>query len=147
VSISRRGFLKGTISGVAFAGTSALAVGKFLAKTTSPKQAAAPGIEPDPRERFAPFVCTACSAGCGLLLRVVHERAVTVIGNPLHPLSRGATCPRGAAAVQIHYHPDRLLRPRVRESRGASRFREVSWDEAITLVATRLAEQRSQGEA
>ncbi|MDQ6524237.1 molybdopterin-dependent oxidoreductase [Nocardioides sp. LHD-245] len=85
-------------------------------------------------------VCNLCEATCGLLLTVERtdggERVTGVRGNPDDPLSRGHICPKGVAVGDIHADPDRLRRP-VR--RVGDAFEEIGWDEALDLVADRLA--------
>ncbi|MGZ8737490.1 MAG: molybdopterin-dependent oxidoreductase, partial [Nocardioides sp.] len=63
-------------------------------------------------------------------------RVTGVRGNPDDPLSRGHICPKAFALQDVYDDPDRLRRP-VR--RTASGWQEVSWDEALDLVADRLA--------
>jgi len=60
-------------------------------------------------------------------------------GNPAHPVNQGALCPRGQAAIQVTYHPDRIARPLKRTGpRGTGQFQEVSWDEALSELLSRL---------
>jgi anaerobic selenocysteine-containing dehydrogenase len=66
-------------------------------------------------------------------------------GNPAHPVSMGRLCARGQAAIQITYHPDRIRHPLKRTGpRGAGPFEEISWDEAITTVVSKLNELAQQ---
>src|SRR5438477_6906649 len=76
---------------------------------------------------WKPSVCTLCSAGCGLLVRVMQGEAEVVRrgqqglikmglakkleGNPQHPVNRGKLCARGQAGPQVLYHPDRITHP------------------------------------
>ncbi len=76
--------------------------------------------------------CRECAAGCGLIVRTVEGRAVKIEGNPRHPVNRGATCARGQAALEGLYNPDRARGPKRRGGR------EISWDEAIEVVADAL---------
>ncbi len=75
---------------------------------------------------------------CGMLVEVEDGRLLGVAGDPDNPDSRGFLCVRGQAAREIIDNPRRLLRPLVRE-RTSDAFREASWDEALDLVAGRLA--------
>ena len=60
-------------------------------------------------------------------------------GTPDHPVNHGGLCPRGQAAIQITYHPDRITQPlrRVGE-RGEGRYEAVSWEDALAEVVSRL---------
>ncbi len=104
---------------------------------------------------WKPSVCPLCQAGCGLQVRVMEadvevtrngQRGVTKMGvakklegNPAHPVNQGGLCPRGQAAIQITYHPDRLTNPLKRSGpRGSGQFEEVTWDEALSSIVSRL---------
>ncbi|MRR31839.1 twin-arginine translocation signal domain-containing protein, partial [bacterium] len=39
--------------------------------------------------------CRECAAGCGILVRTKEGRAITIEGNPQHPLNKGRLCARG----------------------------------------------------
>jgi anaerobic selenocysteine-containing dehydrogenase len=101
----------------------------------------APGIE-----EWIRSACLVCPARCGVTGRVVDGRLVRLIGNPLHPMSRGGVCPRGVAGVQMLYHPERLASPLVRVGeRGSGEWRQVSHEEALTRITKRLQGLRDQG--
>src|ERR1700730_7556817 len=104
---------------------------------------------------WKPSVCPSCGAGCGLRVRVMEADvevtrkgqpgvvkmgvAKKLEGNPAHPVNQGALCPRGQAAIQVTYHPDRIAHPLKRTgARGTGQFREVSWDEALSELLSRL---------
>jgi anaerobic selenocysteine-containing dehydrogenase len=94
-------------------------------------------------EQYLSSACLICPSRCGIRGRVVDGRLVRIDGNPLHPLSRGGLCPRGAAGVQLQYHPHRLAAPLVRIGpRGAGSWRKISWDSALGSLAERLAQLR-----
>lgn len=100
-----------------------------------------PGIE----ERLN-STCLVCPSRCGIRGRVVDGRLVGIGGNPLHPLNRGGICPRGAAAVQTLYHPERVRTPLLRVgARGAGRWRALTSNGAATLLADRLQRLRAAG--
>jgi anaerobic selenocysteine-containing dehydrogenase len=104
---------------------------------------------------WKPSICPLCPAGCGLQVRVMEGEAevvrngrVGVIkmglakkleGNPAHPVNRGKLCPRGQAAIQLTYHPDRVAQPLKRTgARGTGQFQPVTWDEGLSEILTRL---------
>lgn len=99
-------------------------------------------------ESWAVSLCSLCPANCGLRVRKIGERAVSIRGNPFHPVNRGSLCPRGVAGLQALYHPDRLRTP-VRNigSRKSPKWREVSWKEALDDISARLRRLREAGQA
>jgi len=100
------------------------------------------GLQDGVPQYFA-TVCQMCPAGCGLLVRTLGGRAVKIEGNPAHPVSQGASCARGQAALQHLYNPDRLRRPALHDTRGSTFTRDRDKDanppdgrEKITEVST-----------
>lgn len=63
-----------------------------------------------------------------------------------NPHSHGHVCVKGTSALDIAYDPDRLLRP-MRRVGGPGEFEPVSWDEAMTDIAGRLADIMRRGGA
>ncbi|HEV2498127.1 MAG TPA: nitrate reductase, partial [Terriglobia bacterium] len=51
-------------------------------------------------ERWIKTTCGYCSVGCGMLVGVRDGRAVSVRGNPDHPVNLGKLCPKG---LSEHY--------------------------------------------
>lgn len=110
---------------------------------------------------WKPSLCTLCPAGCGVIARVSDGDAEVIRngqhgilrmglakkleGNPEHPVNRGRLCARGQAGLQLTYHPDRLRAPRKRSGpRGSGEFSEITWEEAISEVVSRLEMLRSR---
>lgn len=84
--------------------------------------------------------CCGCTQQCGLRATVTDGRVTALRGDRAHPLSTGYVCPKGRDATEFAYHPDRLLRPLKRVgARGAGRWAEVDWDEALDDIASRIA--------
>lgn len=91
-------------------------------------------------------VCRMCPAGCGIVVRVSEGRAKKIEGNPLHPVNRGKLCARGQAGLQVLYHPERLGRPLALDGpRGSGKFREISWEQALSFLLERLKKVRAEG--
>ena len=44
-------------------------------------------------EKWVATTCGYCSVGCGMFIGVKDGRAVSVRGNPDHPVNRGMLCP------------------------------------------------------
>lgn len=80
--------------------------------------------------------CTECAAGCGLHVKTREGRAIKLEGNPAHPVNGGALCARGQAGLQGLYNPGRLKGPMRRSAAGT--FEEISWEDAIALLAERV---------
>jgi len=83
--------------------------------------------------------CPLCEATCGLAITTDGDRVVSVRGDDDDPFSRGYICPKGTALADLHDDPDRLQRPVVRDG---STWRELAWDAAFDLVASRLGAVR-----
>jgi anaerobic selenocysteine-containing dehydrogenase len=93
-----------------------------------------------------PSTCWECGTICGSLVTVKDGRVTKVGPNPGHPATRGAFCVKGIlGAPGWTYHDSRLLRPLRRAgARGEGRWREISWDEALDVMADRLADVRAR---
>ena len=81
-------------------------------------------------------VCTYCGVGCSFDIWT-HDRHILKV-EPTHGPANGiSTCIKGKFGWDYVNSPDRLTAPLIREG---DTFREASWDEALTLVAQKLAE-------
>ncbi len=99
-------------------------------------------------EHWVPSICQACPGGCGLLVRVVDERAVKIEGNPVHPLNRGKVCSKGQAGLQYLYNPNRIKSPLKRKGeRGSGEWEAMSWDEALETLSSKLVELRDSSQS
>jgi anaerobic selenocysteine-containing dehydrogenase len=77
-----------------------------------------------------------CYDTCSLLVTVEDGKIIKVQGDPDHPVTRGFTCPRGAADLRRVYSGERVLYPHARTLNGG--FTRVTWDEALDKVASKL---------
>jgi anaerobic selenocysteine-containing dehydrogenase len=75
---------------------------------------------------------------CGMLAEVRDGQLVAVRGDPDNPDSRGFLCVRGQASREVIGNPGRLLRPLLRERRGADGWREASWEEALDRIVAAM---------
>lgn len=109
-------------------------------------------------EKIVRTTCSLCPSGCGLEVRVVDGKAVKVEGNALHPLNQGVCCLKGQTSLEILYSPERIRHPLLRTSPRnvesvapelvtQSTWKEISWDEALGLLAGKLVELRKAGQA
>jgi thiosulfate reductase/polysulfide reductase chain A len=86
--------------------------------------------------------CYTCPWQCPSEMFVRDGRIVYQRGNPESPNNIGARCAKGMASSWIVEDPDRLRHPLIRTNPkgGPGSFRRASWDEALDLIARRLAE-------
>lgn len=90
-------------------------------------------------------VCGMCNNVCGMKAYVHDGRIIRVEGLPGHVASGGELCPKAFAAVEYEYDPKRLTKPLKREGeRGEGRWREVSWNEALDTIASKLLSFRKE---
>ncbi len=96
-------------------------------------------------ERIVPTFCAMCgpSAGCGIYAFVKDGIFTRAAGMKESPVNRGALCPKGQAAPQWLYSSQRLRTPLKRTGKkGEGQFTEITWDEAIGIIAEKLTEQK-----
>ncbi len=82
-----------------------------------------------------------CYDACGIAVAKRADGKLKVLGDPDHPVSRGALCGKCAIAYNGAWlDPNiRLSQPLKRiGAKGEARFAPVSWDEAIAEIAERL---------
>jgi anaerobic selenocysteine-containing dehydrogenase len=90
---------------------------------------------------FVKTVCSTCYCSCGVLAQVKDGRVVRIEGDPDHPWSKGALCPKGLSGIELLYHPDRLNYPMKRiGKRGEGKWQRISWNEALDTISFRLDE-------
>jgi anaerobic selenocysteine-containing dehydrogenase len=94
-------------------------------------------------DRWVATTCGYCSVGCGMFLGVKNGRAVSVRGNPDHPVNLGKLCPKGLSEHYTLEAPKRARTPLLRKN---GKLVSVGWDEALdTLVAKFRATQERYG--
>lgn len=80
-----------------------------------------------------------CPDSCGWEVSVENGVAVKLRGNSDHPFSQGELCPKVNRFLERVYSPERILYPLARTGpKGSGEFRQISWDEALGLVAERI---------
>jgi len=93
-------------------------------------------------------ICNQCSAGCGISVRIREGKAKKIEGNSVHPVSQGRTCARGQAGLNVLYNPDRIRTPLQNAGqRGSGEFEQISWDEALTTVGSRIGRIKIESDA
>lgn len=92
-------------------------------------------------DRWVPTTCGYCSVGCGMYIGVKDGRAVSVRGNPDHPVNLGKLCPKGLAEHQFIHSENRARRPLLRRD---GRLAPVSWDEAVNAMVEKFQGVQTQ---
>ena len=100
----------------------------------APKRAERPAHEVD-------TVCAYCGVGCGIHLGVRGDRVVSVRGNRDNPANHGRLCVKGRFGHSFVNHAGRLRKPLIRTN---GELVEAEWDDALDLVAGRLAELKAK---
>ena len=141
MQLSRRQFFRissasvggSTIALMGFSPTAALAeVRSFkLARTTETRN-----------------MCPYCSVSCGVLVYSTGDKSkntradiIHIEGDPDNPVNRGTLCPKGAGLLDMVKSASRLKYPEVRES-GSNEWKRISWDDAISRIATHMKKDR-----
>lgn len=141
MQVSRRQFFKICAGGMA--GTTVAALGfmptEVLAESRNYKLLRAKEVR---------NTCTYCSVGCGLLMYSLSDgaknataRIFHIEGDPDHPVSRGALCPKGAGLLDYVNSPNRLKYPQYRAP-GSTEWQRLSWDEALNKIARLMKDDR-----
>lgn len=81
--------------------------------------------------------CICCAQNCGLEVRTEGTRIVKVRPDKENPRSQGYCCRKGLKIAHYQSHADRLKHPL---KRVGDEFVAISWDQAISEIATRLKE-------
>jgi len=79
--------------------------------------------------------CRFCGTGCHVQVGVKDGRVVAIAGDVKAEVNKGLLCVKGYHVGKVLYGKDRLTRPQLR--RG-DHYVEVSWDEAIDIIADRI---------
>ncbi len=71
----------------------------------------------------------------------VTAEIIHIEGDPDHPVNRGTLCPKGAGLLDFVHSPNRLKYPEIREP-GATEWKRIGWDEALTRIAKLMKADR-----
>jgi anaerobic selenocysteine-containing dehydrogenase len=94
-------------------------------------------------EAWVKTTCGYCSVGCGMLIGVRDGKAVSVKGDPDHPVNEGKLCPKGLSEHYTISADGRALHPLLKTWRG---HRRIGWDEALDRMAVQIYDiQKAHG--
>lgn len=156
-------FTRRTFVGTGLVGGSAVVAGMALSKKARAdvSEDLHYDAEPDPVAdvSYVHSVCLGCRSDCGIKVRVKDGVAVKIEGNPYHPNNseaderltmadnpddyphvNGRLCAKGQAAIETLYNPYRLKQPLRRVgARGEGKWEAITWDEALTELASKMS--------
>ena len=96
-------------------------------------------------ERIVPGGCNICFNGCPIKYHLRGNQVVNVYGNDEDPVFQGRICPKSQMTLQMYNNPHRLTTPLKRVGkRGSDKFKEISWEQALSEIAQKLADVREQ---
>jgi assimilatory nitrate reductase catalytic subunit len=93
------------------------------------------GIEPD---RLVKTHCCFCGQQCGIQLKVKDNQVIGFEPWTEFPFNRGMLCPKGVKRYLQGAHPDRILTALRRDPASPTGFRQLPYEEAITLVGKEI---------
>ncbi|WP_341938170.1 nitrate reductase catalytic subunit NapA [Marinimicrobium sp. C2-29] len=88
--------------------------------------------------------CRFCGVGCGVMVATRDNKVVATHGDVKADVNRGLNCVKGYFLSKILYGSDRLHKPLLRMKNGQydknGDFQEISWDQAMDLLADKFKE-------
>ena len=92
--------------------------------------------------RIEPTICPHCPVGCQLNLELNDaEEVIRVVPEYNAPANRGQACFKGKFGLEFLNRRDRLKNPLIRRD---GNLQEATWEEALDVVASRLADYRGE---
>ena len=80
-------------------------------------------------------ICPLCEACCGLEIKTLDDKVISIRGHEADVLSAGYICPKAIALKDLHEDPDRLRTPLIKRN-GV--HVEATWEEAFAEIGARL---------
>ncbi len=80
--------------------------------------------------------CRFCGTGCGVMVGCKDGKVMAVRGDEASPVNRGLLCVKGYHLPAMLYGEDRLTHPQLRDGDG---WKQISWDEALDLIAEKFS--------
>jgi len=81
--------------------------------------------------------CAYCGVGCQIYLDIRNEQVIGVRGRREGTVNKGSLCVKGRFGItEFIHHPERLTTPLIRRD---GELTEATWDEALELIAAKLA--------
>lgn len=142
MAISRRTFIRGTVTGTAVTTAFGFDLQPALAQTRELKIS---------RTTETHSICPYCAVACGVIIHTLGDGAANVTptvvhveGDPDSPINQGALCPKGITLRQFIVNDERLTQPQYRAA-GSNEWTTLSWDDAIDRMARLIKDTRDVG--
>ena len=137
MSSSRRSFIKISALGAGGLALSASAFGAIGSRFFTENKVLANTLK---KLKISPTYCEVCFWKCAAWAHIDENNNIQkIIGNEIDPHCYGRLCPRGTGGVGMYSDNDRLKTPLIRtKENGVDTFREASWEEALTLIASKM---------
>ena len=87
--------------------------------------------------------CGNCHNDCGVVVTVSDGVAVSIEGDPDHPVNEGALCAKGAALFTMYTSDHRLTKPLYRAPHS-DKWEEKDWDWTLNQIARRVKDARDK---
>ncbi|KPP98061.1 nitrate reductase catalytic subunit NapA [Marinobacter sp. HL-58] len=126
-----------------FAKANALALGASAAGLSIPAAASNLITNAELTElKWSKAPCRFCGTGCSVMVATKNNQIVATHGDTQAEVNRGLNCVKGYFLSKILYGRDRLTKPLLRKRDGKFHkegdFQEVSWDEALDVMAEKF---------
>lgn len=82
-----------------------------------------------------------CPDTCAFITKTEGGKAISIQGDPSHPITQGFLCVKLNHYLEWVYNPRRVLYPHRRIGpKGSGQFERISWEQALELISSRLKE-------
>ena len=98
-------------------------------------------------ERYRNVCPRNCYDTCAMITQVTDGVISAVEGAPESSFTDGGLCLKGYSYINQVYSPDRLKYPMQQIGRGSGKWRRLSWDEAIDLIANKILEIKAKDDS
>jgi len=86
-------------------------------------------------------ICNYCGCGCTLILHVRDGKIIKITSTEDSVVAHGSLCVKGRFGWDFIHSPERLTKPLIKKD---GEFVEASWDEALSLVASKFSEIKKE---
>jgi anaerobic selenocysteine-containing dehydrogenase len=81
-------------------------------------------------------LCRMCDTRCAINVHLKNGVMVDITPCENHPVNCGRICPRGGAAIDMFYHPERILKPLKKRANGT--FEEIPIEQALDEISVKM---------